>query len=152
MRLIVFMIIIFGVISCNQGRNGYVCKSVDGSKYAIVIDSTFHFMCGFDSMYSYDLKYLYQIKLEEDEYRVYSYGYASSVGLYQGSPIDCPLKFKVSKDLGSLPIMIETGEYVIFGGYDFEIVKNDSAKLIFDFWSKLILENRDAKIMEWAQE
>jgi len=130
------------------------CYKIKGQeKYAVVIDSTLYLLCGFDSMFTYDLKLNGVCKFNDTTTaRLYCIVYSNSLNREGYKDMLCPLKFDFDENFGGLPVALFTNNTsLIFGGYDFEREK-DSAKFIFDKWTDLMTNNTQSKLNNYLNK
>lgn len=125
------------------------CYKIQGQdKYAVVIDSTLYFMCGFDTAFIYDLKFMNSYMLFDSVHmRKYGILFSDAVTRHGFRNLECPLIFEGNKFEGSLPIVkFKNNESFYLGGYHF-LRQQDDAEMIFNKWVELVINNNDAKIL-----
>lgn len=137
--------------SCNTeaGPVSGCYKIKDQEKYAVILDSTLYFMCGFDTAYIYDLKYRSSLPLNDSiQVRIYGILYSNALCRNGYDNLECPLRFEGNELAGSLPLVIfENNESFLLDSYHF-IRQNNDAKMIFDKWADLVSNNTDDKILQ----
>lgn len=146
--LFVFIICIVILMNSCSSEDGYVYKGKQPGISGVLIDSTFYFICGDDSMYYYQLHRRTSLKFNDTvSVGLYGVSYKGSVGRFTGYGIKCNLEFQISEEEGGLPSALKWGDDNFdFGGYIFYRTTDDSAKIIFHKWIDLMSNNRDAKI------
>lgn len=142
-----FAFILLFAIACrkNSPIQGSYC-SIERNKYAVIVDSTMYFMCGFDTAFIYNLA-LVKEEIENDTliWRGYELKFSNSLTIHGYRPIICPLKFEGNENNGGIPLAIfKNNDSFKIGEYYFT---RDTSKLLFDKWIGLISNNNDSKIL-----
>jgi len=148
-----FLFISITLWSCNKDDPyGGVYKMKTEKKYAVVIDSTVYIMCGFDSIFFYDMHIKQKIQLSDSMlFTIFHFNYNNSINKSGYENIDCPLKFNTNETNGGLPLLIfENNTSFLIGGYEFERMK-DSAEYVFHKYSYLLTNNTQTILLNMSQ-
>lgn len=87
-------------------------KAIYGNKYAVIVDSTMYFMCGFDTAFIYNLA-LVEEDYENDTliWRGYDLKFSSSLTTHGYKNIICPFKFEGNENNGGIPLVVFRNHY-----------------------------------------
>lgn len=139
--------------SCNSDDPfGGVYKMKSDTKYAVVIDSTIYIMCGFDSMFIYDMQIKQKIQFNDSIlFAIFDFNFNNSIDRSGYGNIDCPLKFNTNETNGGLPLVIfENNTSFLIGGYEFARME-DSAEAVFNKWVDLTMKNNQTQLWNLSQ-
>jgi hypothetical protein len=149
--IIISTMLLFFILGCKEDPIGGIYEMKDRNKYAFVYDSTFYFMCGFDSAFIYDLRFHKLFEYDNVIVRFYNIQYSNSLNRRGYGYIDCPLHFVMNEKHGGLPLVIfGDNDSISFGGYFF--IKAKDPEHIFNAWVDLTTKNLDTKLWEYSQQ